>query len=54
MINYQNLFLKTGNPIIDILIFKKILGTLYDLLIHLLTEERSTLKEAKERGEMKK
>ena len=53
MINYNNLIFKTGNLIIKNFDFLKRFGTLYDLLIDLLSEEISTLEAAKERGEMK-
>ena len=38
MINYNNLFFKTGNPIINKFDFLKGFGWLYDLLIDLLSE----------------
>ena len=44
MINSQDLFLKTGNPILDSFDFLKRFITLYDLLIGLLNEEISSLK----------
>ena len=53
MINYNNLIFKTGNLIIKNFDFLKRFGTLYDLLIDLLSEKISTLEAAKERGEMK-
>ena len=52
MINYNNLFFKTGNFTIKNYDFLKTFGTLYDLLIDLLNEEISTLTAAKEKHEM--
>ena len=46
-INYQNLFFKTGDPIINNFDFLKRFGTLYDLLIDLLNEKVNTLEEKK-------
>ena len=54
MINYNNLFFKTGNPIIDNYDFLKRLGTLYDLLIDLLNEKIGIIKAEKEQNEMTK
>ena len=53
MITYNNLFLKTGNPIFKNFDFLERFGTLYDLLIDLLNEKISTLVAAKEQNEMK-
>ena len=52
MINCNNLFFKTGNPIIKNFDFLKRFGTLYNLLFDLLNEEISTIKAAKEQNEM--
>ena len=52
MINYNNLFFKTGDLIVKNFDFLKRFGTLYDLLIDLLKETTKTLKAAKERNEM--
>ena len=54
MINYQDLFFKAGNSIIDNFNFLKRFGKLYDLLIGLLNEKKSALKAGKEQSEMKK
>ena len=43
MINYKNLFFITSNTIIDNFSFVKRFGTLYNLLIDLLSEDISTL-----------
>ena len=53
MINYNDLFFKTGDPNINNLDFLKWFGTLYDLLLDLLNEKISTKKAAKEQSEMK-
>ena len=52
MINYSNLFFKTGDSIIENFDFSKRVGTLHDLLINLINEEISTYKAVKEQNEM--
>ena len=52
MINYNNLFFKTDNPIIKKFNFFKRFDTFYDLLIDLLNKELNTLKATKEQNEM--
>ena len=52
MINYQDLILKAGIPIIGNYDFLKKYGTLNDLLLGSLSEEISTKKAAKEQNEM--
>ena len=52
MINYNNLFFKTGNSTIKKFDFYKRFGTLHDLLRDLLNEEISTDKAVKEQNEM--
>ena len=52
MINYNNLFFKTGNSIIENFDFSKRFGTRHDLLINLINEEISTYKAVKEQNEM--
>ena len=48
MINYKNLFFKTGNLAVSNYDFLKRFGTLYDLLVELLNEEISNTKAATE------
>ena len=47
MINYENLFFKTGNPAIDDYDFLKRFGTLYDLFYDLISETISIKKQQK-------
>ena len=54
MVNYNNLFFKTGNPTIGNYDFLKRFGTLHNLLIDLLNEKISISKEAKKQNEMRK
>ena len=54
MIDYSDVFFKPGDPIIKKFGFLKRFGTLYGLLIDLLSEEISTLKAAKEQDDMLK
>ena len=44
MINYNNLFFKTGNSSIGNLTFSKKFSTLYDLLIDLLNKKWASMK----------
>ena len=53
MINYNNLFFKAGDLSIKNFDFLKRFGTLYDLLIDLLSEKISTLVAKKKQEEMK-
>ena len=52
MTNFNNLFSKTGDSIINNFDFLKRFGTLYDLLLILLNEKISTLEAPKEQEEM--
>ena len=52
MINYDNLFFKTGNPIIKIFDFLKRFGTLFDLFTNLLDKKINTFRAAEEQKEM--
>ena len=52
MINYNNLFFKVGDAIIQNFDFLKRFGTLHDLLIDLLNEEIGTYKAVKEQNEI--
>ena len=52
IINYNDLFFKTGNPIIEKFVFLKRFDTLHDLLTDLLNEKISILNAAKEHNEM--
>ena len=52
MINYENLFFKTGNPAIDNFDFLKAFGTMYDSLYDLIGETVSIKKAAKKQNEM--
>ena len=52
MINYNNLFFKTGDPIIKNFDFLKRSDALHYLLIDLLNEEISTDKAVKKQNEM--
>ena len=52
IINYKNLFFKSGNPTINNYNFPKRSGTLYDFLIDLLREKISLKKAALEQKEM--
>ena len=51
-INYKSLFFKSGNPTIDNYDFFKRFGTLYDLLINLLTKKISLKRAELEQSEM--
>ena len=48
MISYQDLLFKTGNPFVGNFGLLKRFGSLYNLLIYLLSEEIRTLRAAKE------
>ena len=52
MLNYSNLFFRSGNPTIDNYDFLKRFGTLYDLLIDLLNERSDVIKATKEQSGM--
>ena len=52
MINYNNLFFRTGDPIIKNYDLLKRFGILHDLLLDLLNKEISTIKAATEQNEM--
>ena len=52
LVNCNDLFFKTGNPITKNFDFLKRLGTLYDLLIDLLNEKITILKATREQNEM--
>ena len=52
MLNYNNLFFKTGDPTIKNFNFLKRFGALHDLLIDLINEEINTYKAVKEQNEM--
>ena len=51
MINYNNLFFKTGDPVFKNFDVLKKFGTLHDLSTDLFNEEISTLESAKEQNE---
>ena len=50
MINYNNLFFRSGSPAIDNYDFSKRFVILYDFLIDLLNEKRTLLKEQKNKA----
>ena len=52
MINYKNLFFKTGNPVIIDFNFLKRFGTFYELLIDLFNEKISIKEATEEQIEM--
>ena len=52
MINYKNLFFKTGNPVISDFNFLKRFGTFYELLIDLFNEKISIKEATEEQIEM--
>ena len=52
MINYNNLFFKTNNPVINNFDFLKRFGKLYNLLLDLLIEKIDTEEALREQNEM--
>ena len=54
MINYNNLFFRSGSPAIENYVFLKKFGILYDFLIDFLNERIDIIKASKEQSEMTK